>query len=234
MKIFLAGHEGSKKILAASSYLIAKYLTTKFDIHFLNFGDYDEPLFAGRYVQLDDVQHGGSESWARYLAKFFELVPDEFIIFALDDYLLSGPMDMDVYQATLQRMKHDETIVAGRLCQSDFYEDDEKENHGIDFIRLTRHANYSSTTQYTIWRREFLIKLLGVVSTPWQFELSGSQWLNYMGGFVIGSKKPAMQYPDASCLSSKWAGVRIVGNKPDDIEELIKHGHLKEKELLRC
>jgi hypothetical protein len=67
-----------------------------------------------------------------------------------------------------------------------------------------------------------LIALLEKISTPWEFEISGSQILNESGKLVIGAFVPPMEYPDMSSLSPKWKGIRVRENNQSDIEEMSK------------
>lgn len=231
MKVILSGHEGSKQILSASSYLLAKYLKDDFDVYFLNYGKFDGHLSMGKYISLDETQEGGVHSWSWYIADYLKTLTDEFIIFALDDYLLSGEINIDIYKELLQTIRPDKDKVCARLCTSDFYQEVYRQYFGNGLIILNKGAEYSCTTQYCIWRREFLIELLGKVNTPWEFEIVGSRNLNESGKKVIGSIIPAMQYPDCSALSSKWPGVRIAGNKVEDVKVLIEAGYLNKETI---
>lgn len=231
MKVILVGYEGSKQILSASSYLLAKYLKGDFDVYFLNYGSFKGHLSIGQYVCLGAEQRGGVNFWARYIEGYLKTLKDEFIIFALDDYLLSDSINDSIYQTLIRKIISDDSVVCARLCTSSFYKDYERMILEDATIVLTKDAEYSCTTQYCIWRREFLIELLSKVDTPWHFEIHGSWYLNESGKKVIGSVIPAMQYPDCSALSSKWPGVRITGNKGEDLNELLEAGYLK-KEML--
>ena len=190
IKVILAGYEGSKQILSASSYLIKKYLKG-FDVYFLNYGKYDGKLHTGTYVSLDEGQKSGAGGWARYVREYLRTLDDKYIIFGLDDYLLSKLIDMKLYNSI------DLVLVdCVKLCSES---------------NLAKH--YSCTTQYTIWKRELLIEILEKVCTPWQFEFYGSQILNGMFKTIIHI--PCMTYPSSSCLSTKWKGVRLDGNEHD-------------------
>ncbi len=118
MKSILVGYEGSKKILAASSYLLNKYLPREFQFHFLNYGDYDGELSTGKYVSLDTEQRGGSESWSRYLVEYLSQLDDtkdDFIMFGLDDYFQSNFIDYDSYFNLIDYMNDDYSIGAAKL-----------------------------------------------------------------------------------------------------------------------
>ena len=197
-KVILAGYEGSKNILAASSYLINKYLRG-FDVYFLNYGDYDGDLFTGTYVKLDDEQKGGNKNWSKYMREYLETLDDKYVIFGLDDYFLRAPIDMELYDSI--NMDDYDSV---NLCKASV-------NNG---------STYSCTTQYTIWDRELLIDILSKVATAWQFEDYGSIYLNGLGKRL--AKVPAMDYNEYSALSSRWNGIKTDGSSEDDIEEINK------------
>jgi hypothetical protein len=98
---------------------------------------------------------------------------------------------------------------------------------------LKKDANYSATTQLCIWRRKFLIDVLSKIQTPWQFELVGSDYIKSTGVRVVGSTKMPLRYPEPSALSSRHPEkISVFGNRISDIEECIKRGYLKEKDLI--
>jgi hypothetical protein len=230
MKIILAGHEGSKQILSASSYLLNKYIEG-FEIQFLNYGQFNEKLFCGEYISLDEEQFGGSKAWALYTREYLKTLDDEFIIFGLDDYLLSKELNNNIYASLLRLIIGNDYIVCARLCNSDFYKPNEYLTISNDLFIL-KDAQYSVTTQYCIWRRETLIDILDQVDTPWAFEIDGSQILNRTDKKVIGSFKTALEYPDASALSTKWENkIRVAGNNEADINHLIGAGLLNKEKI---
>jgi hypothetical protein len=229
MKVILSGHENSKRILGASSFLVAKYLGDDFDIYWLNYGPFGGMLYAGEYICLDEYQDG-VESWAADIAYYLGTFDDPFIIFALDDYLLNGPLDILAYHDLLDQMKTG--AVCARLCRSDFYRPHEciSEN---GFVRLTPQAEYSATTQYCIWDRRMLIETLNRTSTPWTFEHDGSRFLNQSGRSVIGRLKAALPYHENSSLSNRWQGVNVAGLNREDIETLIERELLNPHDLVK-
>ena len=69
-KIILVGYPGSQIIVPASKYLTKKYLP-EFEITYLNY-------------------KGGINGWADYVVGFLKYLQDEYILFALDDYLVAN------------------------------------------------------------------------------------------------------------------------------------------------
>lgn len=233
MKTILVGYEGSKKILAASSYLLNKYMPDEFEFFFLNYGDYTGDLVTGSYIALDDEQKGGSESWSKYLVEYLSKVSDDFIIFGLDDYLLSNPIDLDAYHDLLDYMKDDYSIGAAKLGISPSYRVSDYDMLDDHVYLLKKQANYSATTQLCIWRRQFLIDVLSRVGNPWQFELMGSDYIKGTGARIIGSMKMPLRYPEPSSISSRHPGkISVFGNRVNDINECINCGYLNERDLI--
>jgi hypothetical protein len=232
MKIFLVGYEKSKKILPASSFLIKKYIPNNFDIYFLNFGK-PVDLHHGTYLALADVQEGGSNSWSKYLINFLSSINDEYIIFTLDDYFLSKPLNLNSYNDVFNIMIHDKDIVCAKLGYSPSDRPDSYTLINNKIFMLNSNANYSATTQYCIWNRNFLIQLLQHVNTPWEFELNGSSYLNSSGKKVIGTIDTILLYPECSAMSARHPEkISVFANNEHDIEELINLNLLKNDELI--
>lgn len=175
-KIILIGHPGSQKIVPASKYLVDKYLPG-FNQYWLN---YEGPI----------------EGWSKYLASHLKMLDDKYIIFALDDYLLNGPME---FQVPLP-MPND--VVCAKLCKSTPEE----------------HLEYPITTQYAIWDREFLIELLSRTGSPWDFEINGSKYFPYYAKKSLLLN--CMNYDPHSCLSPRWEGVKLDGLNEEDIKKV--------------
>lgn len=228
MKVLLAGYEGSKKIIPASSWLIDKYLPKDFDVQFLNYGSYDGPLFRGQYVALDDVQHGGVRAWARYLADYIEKnIPDRRLILTADDYFLKEPLNMKTFNRLMELM--DKGYDCARLCTSDFYPQGERTFIEDGIFEVHGGSEYACAVQYCVWEREALLNVLRQTTTPWSFELEGSKLV----GKVLCTEVPAMDYPDGSCLSLTWAGkVKIGRANPKDIDVLVSLGYLNKEEFI--
>lgn len=227
MKVLLAGYEGSKRIIPASSWLINKYLPEDFDVQFLNFGDFKGDLFRGQFVSLNDVQHGGADSWASYLAGYIEKLDDEYVIFGLDDYLLASKLNRRLFDRLLSHMALNGFDCA-RLCISDFYPEERRVKVDKDLFEIKGGTEYACTTQYCIWRREVLLAILRIIRNPWQFEIEGSMAI----GWVVCSYKPALTYPDTGSLSPSWGDkIRVQGNDKKDIEWLINKGYLEKDKI---
>lgn len=183
-KVFLIGYERSQFIVPASKYLTDKYLSKDlFDVIYLN-------------------HKGGVKQWTKHIATFLSFFNDEYIIFALDDYLVNAPIDLTVYGQALNDLGNDKENKIGciKLCHCT-----EEEN-----------IEYPATTQYSIWNREFLISLLNIppVESPWEFEIECSR--HYFDKICL--HRPCIDYYTNSSLSGRWEGINFEGVKQEDID----------------
>ena len=178
MKVFLAGHRGSKKILKASSYLVKKYLPEQFEVNYLNYGTYNyKNLHGCQYTNLGNFRKGGVDSWSSYLYRVFEKLNDKFIIFSLDDYLLSKKLNKDNFNSLLKNLKLNENYVSAELSISpeEKYSDAYSSN---DIYVYPDSYSFTVNTQYRVWKREYLCEIFKITTNPWSFEIDGSKFLN--------------------------------------------------------
>ena len=181
MKCILVGYPGSRGVREASKALFKKYMPNTFEPIWL---EYDGPI----------------EGWSGFVEDYLDQLEDDWVIFTLDDYLLSGRLDYYRFKKALK-----EKVVATKLC----YATDEE------------NESYPVTTQYTLWDRRYLIRLLGQVNTPWEFELKGSEIFKQTG--QVAKFVNVIPYYTNSSLSSKWKGVRLDGLSEEDIKLVQKY-----------
>ena len=233
MKVFLVGHRGSKKILKASSYLVKKYLPEQFEVNYLNYGTYNyKNLHGCQYTNLGNFRKGGVDSWSSYLYRIFEKLDDEFIIFSLDDYLLSKNLNIENFNTLYKALKNNTNFVSAELSISP-EEKYNKEFSGDDIYVYQNNYSFTVNTQWRIWKREFLLEILKNTSNPWSFEIEGSKYLNNSNCFSISHCSDVLNYPEISSLSNRNKNkISVLGNKEKDISDLIELGYLKINQLV--
>jgi hypothetical protein len=136
-----------------------------------------------------------------------ERAADKYVIFALDDYLVSGYIDMSEYLRAEKWMSVQD-LACIKLC----------------YATIEENLEYPVTTQYSLWNRECLMALLKRVLTPWEFEVKGRELIKEQKkqcGHVA-----CIPYFANSSLSSRWTGVRLDGLKQEDIQTLISNGYI--------
>jgi hypothetical protein len=247
MKIILMGHQESKKIILATSYLLKKYLPKNyFDVYFLNYGNFDKKLEIGTYVSLDQKQIGGSGSWCKYLKNYLLKINDKFIILGLDDFFLSKKINLKATLDMFSFLKKDNNIIGAKLgtTPSQRYWDYTLKKGSHIYI-MKNNASYPVSTQFTIWKRSYLIEILSCykkyknfipirkIKTSWEFENQGSEYVQAKFYKIIGSKKAPWKYSERSALSFVYKNkVNIFGLERKDKNTLINKKFLKKKNLI--
>ena len=149
---------------------------------------------AKKYLPGFDIHYlnyvGEKDKWSVFVGEYLLKLTDKFVIFALDDYLING-FDKEKFEEALKL----EPCV--KLCESTEEE----------------HKGYPITTQYTIWNRKELIDLLSQTTTPWDFEMRGSQLFKGKSNLLT-----CINYYTNSSLSNRWQGVDWKGVKQEDLE----------------
>jgi hypothetical protein len=247
MKIILAGHQESKKIILATSYLLKKYLPKNyFDIYFLNYGNFDKKLEIGTYVSLDQKQFGGSDSWCKYLKDYLSKINDKFIIFGLDDYFLSKKINLKATLDMLSFLKKHDNVIGAKLGITPSQRHwDYNVKKGTHIYIMKNSAVYLATTQFTIWKRSCLVEVLSCykkikrlfpyrkINNPWEFENNGTEYVQKKLYRVIGSKKMPWKYCEASALSSRHPNrINVFALSHQDISELINKKYFQKKDLI--
>lgn len=147
---------------------------------------------------------GDTKLWSQYLADYFETMTEEVVCFSLDDYLMNGPTDKVKLDRAVELMKNKE-VVCIKLCSN-------TENEFIE---------YPITTQYCLWKREYLIEILRQTTTPWDFEINGSK-IHYRGKDKKVLLETCIPYFTNSSLSSRWVGMNLTGVSEEDKKEIEK------------
>lgn len=139
---------------------------------------------------------GEINGWSKYVANCLKNITDEQVILALDDYLIAGTLqllDINLAQA-----------VCAKLC----------------FCTEQENEEYPVTTQYTLWNRTYLIGLLEKTTTPWDFEITGSDIFKQENKQMI--HRPVLKYNVHSALSKRWEGIDLKGLNEEDVKEVQK------------
>lgn len=244
MKIILLGHEGSKKIIPISSYLLSKYTSNNFDIQFLNYGTYEGKIYNAEYIMLDQVDKGVSK-WGFYLKKYLESINDKYLIIALDDHLICSYVDCSYINESLKHFLENNEFLCLKLSVSPILtrpQDVLLLNNSDKFFLLKDNAQYRINTQYCIWNRKKLINLIDRYINkffifqnkldPWTFELQLHKKLNQYDK-IYCAYKPIFKYYEGSALSNRNINkICVNGLKKEDVNYFINNNYLNSQELI--
>ena len=129
------------------------------------------------------------ENWAVDLKKYFENVSDKYFIYMNDDCPLSRKIDSELLQLFCNITSENENTKIGRI---NLTQDISNRGHNVvgdyenfQVIESHQNAQYRTSTQFSIWSREYFLKYLKQNQTPWQFELEHPKHDGYK---ILGTK----------------------------------------------
>lgn len=129
--------------------------------------------------------------WTDSLTTVFEHLPDEHFILMQIDYFINRPVELDKIELlrcflhSRQVAKIDLTLDVTRYAHSLYA------THGnIQIIASGQSANYRSSLQAAIWRKDYFLPLLKPNRSPWDFESMGMHELKNDGKLILGIDQP--------------------------------------------
>lgn len=222
-----------------------------FEIHVLGFKE-PEPDFVVEawrhqwfFHSLDSSQKGGSQSWTKYIANFLKTIDDEYIIFALEDFIPTDYLNLDRISEVLSWHNRNNRKPIGRFelgwdTMMSVEHEVVQNMNGYDIIEAKQNSMYRISTQTSIWNRKYLIKYMDRRWTPWQFEIDGSimSTADFTHSIIACSDKtnfrkfPAKWVHKGSISRLQPGKFNILGMKLDDVKELCDKFFLKQEDLI--
>lgn len=185
--------------------------------------------------------HKDFSSWSYRLITLLEMMPYEYVIFMLDDFVLTQPVQHSVVKNVISYIKSDPMI--GYICLHQELttnsNDERKKNaercDNPHLHRCLKGMPYRITTQAGIWRKSYLLKLLKKHENAWQFEVRGNKRANmfYNNYKIFDVNEPIVEYPSGGII---WRGKFQNAYKElfpyEDISDIIcKRGTITKSEM---
>ena len=164
--------------------------------------------------------------WAKRLYDFLKEYPYEYVVFLLDDFILSDYVDNSelnrVHKIMIQNLK----IACFNFMET--YKNTEnnvKEGYARYYLK-NRKAEFRINLQAAIWRKEFLMKFIRKHENPWQFETWGSKRAQRFKDEIYHIKNEAkhvFMYPEGGVLADgKWRNVDFLNKEGFKIDFSIR------------
>lgn len=125
-------------------------------------------------IDITVINSNKVEPWSKRLYDVLQTIPEEYIIFSLEDFFLLGPVDNARILECVEWMKSDNTIAECRLTNYDTVNEGEYYKD-TDFRICPSEHPYRVDTQIAVWRKSFMMSIINQMETPWQFEPRASQ-----------------------------------------------------------
>lgn len=174
--------------------------------------EFDMPIYIGAESKVFkfegfDIRCPLSEGpiyhqWSERLLKLLYQIDTEYVLFALDDFWLTSPVDNSKFEKICSYMENDkrmgyvclkQEIVPGKTSRRDM-------NAAVDcqypeLWRCLKDKSFRITTQFGIWKRSYLIKLLRSHESAWYFETRATWRSKFYWERVYDVKESVTVYP---------------------------------------
>lgn len=188
------------------------------------------------YPQLDIRCPLSHESiytnWSKRLIKLLKKIDSEFVLFMLDDFWITEPVDTNAINRIKSYMENDKQM--GFVClkneggkKNKIPETSRRINCKYpELVQCLSREPFRITTQAGIWRRKYLIKILRSHESAWYFETRATWRSKFYKSKIYDIKRTAIKYPVGGFL---WGGKcynEYIHLYPKDItqESLNKRG----------
>ena len=162
----------------------------------------------------------------------------DIILFFLDDFFLTKDVRVDLFNKALSIIKSDKTIASITL-----FDHPSENEYGCDeyndwFVVKKNDAKYCVTTQVSLWRKSYLLKVLHAGENAWEFEKLGSLRHQHYGEKMLYRKdefKDIFSYPEGGVfqkgqLRKSPDVLKLV--KDESIESSAYHSDFKQKKAI--
>lgn len=173
---------------------------------------------------LKDI-HTDLSSWSKRLEVLLKNLPYDYFIFMLDDFLLIDKVNVSEVEKAYGIMKSDNTIGMIQLWpqitenSNKIRRENAVECDYPDYYLLKNKMPYRISTQVSIWKKDYMLKILRSHETAWHFEVRGTIRSRFYKEKVLAIKDKVINYPDGGLI---WRGKCCIENLSYFDEELIK------------
>lgn len=180
----------------------------------------------------------GNLLWSRRLLKTLKSIKEDYILFTLEDFWLTSSVDNNKVMGIVDIIQSDSSI--GYICMINekepkamewgITEEWVKECEYSPLWECTDKCPWRLTTQFGLWRKDYLIKMLRAHESAWAFEpLATWRSVRYSKKRVFDTKCAIFNYPYGGIL---WRG-KVNERYLDFYDSEILEQPLKKRGLLR-
>lgn len=139
--------------------------------------------------------------WSERLLRLLDKVDTEFVLFMLDDFWLTAPVDNVEFLKILGYMQKNPRM--GFVCLKQEIKDSssrkDKDNAVIceyaELWECKKGKSFRITTQAGLWRKKYLIKILRAHESAWYFETRATWRSQFYRKRIFDVKQSVLVYP---------------------------------------
>jgi hypothetical protein len=182
--------------MPAFCYLFNKFWDAAQSVQVVRY-DVRPPKMPGNFTNFaigiqDDYE------WSSGLKKYLAYHPSDLILLMLEDYFISQPVDKElILNCWRFMMDHSEVAkvdLSGDRLKFKYTE------FSASFVESALDAQFQTSLQAAIWRKDYLLRFLRDNESAWQFEKRGTKRViqarqrGNFDGVVLGCRKPPLTY----------------------------------------
>lgn len=188
VNIYFATYDTSLFIIPFVSYLWNKYYNSG-ELIFMGYKEPEVELNENtKFVSLNPTRES-FQYWSHYIYKYLLTIPDDFIIFTVDDTTIVNTSDEEMLQYAINYMKNNPDVshCYGTACSStryNFHCDNDKiiiDQPDYFIFEADKNRAHLVNLQVNIWRKSILIELLKDKKwNTYDFEIQGTKLMKQM------------------------------------------------------
>ncbi len=127
--------------------------------------------------QIETFCGGKNIAWSKRLKRCLKTINSEYVLLCLEDYFLQAPVDLDIFNAALQTMNENTNIgvIQFAIDIPTRYDDNIQINRYFSLVpKCLENKFHRIYCVLSLYRTEYLKKLLIASESPWEFEVYGS------------------------------------------------------------
>jgi len=163
--------------------------------------------------------------WTDSLTPVFERLTDEHFILLQVDYFINKPVDLykieflTSFLCSREVAKIDLTLDLTRYSHKVY-----ATHRDFQVIVSDQHAEYRSSLQAAIWKRDYFLRLLRPNRSPWDFERMGKDELKNDGKIILGLRQ---HNRGPVSYANLYARGKVNRDEMSRIEEGVQHEMFK-------
>ena len=174
--------------------------------------DFNMPVYLGtesKTFQYDqfDIRCPLSEGekycqWSKRILKLLDYVETDYVLFALDDFWLTDEVDQDAFYKVLNYMQQSkrmgfvclkQEVIPGKSSEMDIASCIDSEYP--ELYRCLKNKSFRITTQFGLWRKSYLKKILREHESAWYFETRATWRSQFYWERIYSVKQSIFKYP---------------------------------------
>ena len=149
--------------------------------------------YTGSAADVTTYCGGKGVPWTRIMKKCLKSIETEYVLLCLEDYFFQSDVDTEVLDAAVKQMEEDKNVGVIQFAIDIHTRYDESRVVGSYFSPVPKYERSRQNGRIycvlSLYRREYLKKLLWGRESPWEFEIYGSLRSRFYGETVLRERE---------------------------------------------